>query len=171
MGDGAKTYGMNLCDASANLTCLLSAETPLENIVSYDDFFDALLVNTIAISIGYWSEFMSWMEQVNGAWAEIYFVCLELFGSLFVLELVVAVLFSHLESNKRLYYKSLDEDKQPLERRKPTQSHRVAEIEEFRQPTSCCQRMRSGEDFYCKLGKTDASSPIAADSDGNHRQV
>ena len=155
------SYGMHVCDANA--TCGISAETPMNGIISYDNFLDALLVNTIAISIGLWSTFMSWMEQVNGAWAEVYFIFLELFGSLFVLELVVAVLFSHLESNKRLYYQSLHEKMPPLKRRNATRD--ILALEEP-PPSLCCRSIRYGEELYCKLSKQEAKpSATVEDTD------
>lgn len=80
--------------------CLDSGESPNYGITNFDNIATAFLAIFQMITLEGWVDVMYWIEELMTSWTNLYFLLLITIGSLFLLNLVVAVITLNL-SNER----------------------------------------------------------------------
>ena len=72
--------------------CIDIGENPNSNLTGFDNIFQAFITIFTCITLEGWSDTMYWISDTTNTWSQFYFILLVFLGSLFVLNLVVAVL-------------------------------------------------------------------------------
>jgi hypothetical protein len=81
--------------------CLSDQENPNYGVTNFDNFFSALLMSFQIITLEGWSEIMLYLMEGVSIWVVPYFLILIFLGSIFLLNMVLAViLVKYIESEK-----------------------------------------------------------------------
>lgn len=83
-------------------TCIDMLENPNNGATSFDNILGAWLTILTMISLEGWSDVMYMIDETTGHIYDIYFVLLILFGSLFLINLIIAVIFIRFKAFKEL---------------------------------------------------------------------
>merc|ERR1712130_31695 len=75
---------------------------PNAGVTSFDNIFLSWMTILQCISLEGWTDTMYMIEETSGHWFDFYFVLLILLGSLFLINLIVAVIFIRFKAFKEL---------------------------------------------------------------------
>eukprot|EP01084_Bolivina_argentea_P291296 500624_1 len=86
--------------------CIDVGYNPNNGVTSFDNILVSWLTILQCISLEGWTDTMYMINETSGKWFDIYFILLILFGSLFLINLIVAVIFIRFKA-----FKELEEEK------------------------------------------------------------
>lgn len=82
--------------------CLVSDLSQNADITSFNNIFQAFLLIFQCITLEGWVDIMYWLEETSTAWTNLYFILLITFGSLFLLNLIIAAMTTNLSNERAL---------------------------------------------------------------------
>ena len=92
---------------SVQLVCAVSSQSQNLDITNFDNIGTAFLTIFQCITLEGWVDVMYWIEETSSAWTNLYFIFLITFGSLFLLNLIIAAMTINLSVERSLKAKQV----------------------------------------------------------------